>query len=167
MNIDSYGRITNATNVSIPLLWTTNTATKVSYNTDMGNVGIGYSNNLISNHQYLLAVNGDAYINGNVVANNVSVPSDIRIKYNIAKIKDSVSKLKTISGYYYNRNDIEGNPKETGCIAQEVATILPEVVHDIGDKLAISYGNMTGIIIEAIKELDQRLSIIEDTLLLK
>jgi len=167
MNIDSYGRITNATNVSIPLLWTTNTATKVSYNTDMGNVGIGYSNTLISNHQYLLSVNGDAYINGNVVANNVSVPSDIRIKYNIAKIKDSVSKLKTISGYYYNRNDIEGNPKETGCIAQEVATILPEVVHDMGDKLAISYGNMTGIIIEAIKELDQRLSIIEDTLLLK
>ena len=167
INIDSYGRITNATNVSIPLLWTTNTATKVSYNTDMGNVGIGYSNTLISNHQYLLSVNGDAYINGNVIANNVSVPSDIRIKYNIAKIKDSVSKLKTISGYYYNRNDIEGNPKETGCIAQEVATILPEVVHDMGDKLAISYGNMTGIIIEAIKELDQRLSIIEDTLLPK
>jgi hypothetical protein len=129
-----------------------------------GNVGIGTTDTLIDNHQYSLAVQGDAHVSGNVLANNLAVPSDIRVKYNITKIKDSVNKLKNISGYYYNRNDIVGNPKETGCIAQEVKLILPEVVNDIGDTLSISYGNMTGILIEAIKELDQRLSIIEHNL---
>ena len=41
----------------------------------------------------------------------------------------------------------------TGVIAQEVQPHLPEVVHDKQEYLSVAYGNMVGILIEAIKEL--------------
>jgi len=38
-------------------------------------------------------------------------------------------------------------------IAQEVLKVLPEVVsQDENDKYSVSYGNITGVLIEAIKE---------------
>ena len=41
--------------------------------------------------------------------------------------------------------------KGIGVIAQEVEKIIPEVVHD-GEYKSVAYGNMVGVLIEAIKE---------------
>jgi len=38
-----------------------------------------------------------------------------------------------------------------GVIAQEVEKVLPEVVHE-GEYKSVAYGNMVGVLIEAIKE---------------
>ena len=51
-------------------------------------------------------------------------------------------------GVYFIKDGEAG----TGVIAQEVENILPEVVKD-GEYKSVAYGNMVGILIEAIKEL--------------
>ena len=43
--------------------------------------------------------------------------------------------------------------RQTGVVAQEVQKVLPEAVMDNGEALAVAYGNMVGLLIEAIKEL--------------
>ena len=42
--------------------------------------------------------------------------------------------------------------KGVGVIAQEIEKVLPEVVHD-GEYKSVAYGNIVGVLIEAIKEL--------------
>ena len=91
---------------------------------------------------------------GNWTANgNVTAYSDERLKDNIEPIENAVHKLKAIQGVTYNRKDIEGNPRHTGVVAQQVERVLPEVVmtNDEGIK-TVAYGNMVGLLIEAIKE---------------
>ena len=46
----------------------------------------------------------------------------------------------------------------TGLIAQEVLPVLPEAVTGSEDtNYALAYGNMMGLIVEAIKELKQKI----------
>lgn len=89
---------------------------------------------------------------------NVTAYSDETLKDNIVTIENPLEKLNAIRGVTYNRNDIEGNPRHTGVIAQEVEKVLPEVVQtsDEGIK-TVAYGNMVGLLIEAIKELKQEI----------
>jgi len=62
-------------------------------------------------------------------------------------------------GVYFNR-DGEGG---TGVIAQEIENILPEVVHDKGEYLRVAYGNMVGVLIEAIKELKKEVETLKES----
>ena len=84
---------------------------------------------------------------------NVTAYSDEKLKDNIEPIENPIGKLKAIQGVTYNRNDIEGNPRQTGVVAQQVERVLPEVVmtNDEGIK-TVAYGNMVGLLIEAIKK---------------
>ena len=52
---------------------------------------------------------------------------------------------------------IKKGPIVTGLIAQDVEKVLPEAVHQ-GELLAINYGQMMGLIVEAIKELRQEIN---------
>ena len=47
--------------------------------------------------------------------------------------------------------------KQTGVIAQEVEKVLPEAVSGEEGTKAVAYGNMVGLLIEAIKELKAEL----------
>tara|TARA_R110002126_G_scaffold290950_1_gene449673 strand:+ start:77 stop:2332 length:2256 start_codon:yes stop_codon:yes gene_type:complete len=108
---------------------------------------IWYSNS--STTRMTLTNSGNLTVTGEVTAN-----SDERIKDNIAVIPDALEKVKAIRGITYTRTDIED--KETvhvGVIAQEVEAVLPEAVRE-GDEgiKSVAYGNMVGLLIEAIKE---------------
>ena len=80
---------------------------------------------------------------------DVTAFSDMRIKHDIETIEGALAKVSDMRGVYFKRNDGEAG---TGVIAQEVENILPEVVKD-GEYKSVAYGNMVGILIEAIKEL--------------
>ena len=80
---------------------------------------------------------------------DVTAFSDMRIKHDIETIEGALAKVSDMRGVYFKRND--GEPG-TGVIAQEIENILPEVVKD-GEYKSVAYGNMVGILIEAIKEL--------------
>ena len=89
--------------------------------------------------------------NGNLVATlNVTAYSDIRLKDNIRTIANGLDKTLRLRGVSYDRNGVAG----VGVIAQEVKEILPEVVVVGQDGLlSVAYGNIVGVLIEAIKDL--------------
>ena len=80
---------------------------------------------------------------------DITAFSDMRIKQDIETIEGALAKVSDMRGVYFKRNNGEAG---TGVIAQEVENILPEVVKD-GEYKSVAYGNMVGILIEAIKEL--------------
>ena len=94
-------------------------------------------------------------MSGNLtMAGNVTAYSDIRLKENIELIKNALDKVKQIRGVTFTRNDQEDKTKRhTGIIAQEVERVLPEVVTEDNEGIKnVAYGNMAGLLIEAIKE---------------
>ena len=95
-----------------------------------------------------------------VVTSNVTAYSDITLKKNIESIPNALDKVLNLRGVTYNRIDIENEPRQTGVIAQEVEEVLPEVVNtdeETGIK-SVAYGNMVGLLIEAIKEQQQEIN---------
>ena len=90
---------------------------------------------------------------GNFVAQgNVTAYSDRRLKKDITPITDALSKVEQLTGYTYERTDT--GERQTGLIAQDVQAVLPEAVHtDPDGTLSLAYGNMVGLLVEAIKEL--------------
>ena len=81
--------------------------------------------------------------------NDVTAFSDARLKTDIKTIDNALNMVADMRGVYFNRDGVAG----TGVIAQEIQNILPEVVHDKQEFLSVAYGNMVGVLIEAIKEL--------------
>jgi hypothetical protein len=115
---------------------------------------LGYSNN----DNYKLKVNGNIYVSGYVTG-----LSDIRFKTNISIIKNSLEKLEQINGVYYNL--INDDKRSIGLIAQEVEKIIPEVVYTNTDNTkSIAYTNMVAILVESIKEINERLKKLEEKL---
>jgi hypothetical protein len=73
--------------------------------------------------------------------------SDEKLKKNIKTLDGS--KVYDMRGVSFEKNGKEGS----GVIAQELEKIAPELVHNEQEYKAVAYGNLTGYLIEAIKEL--------------
>lgn len=95
---------------------------------------------------------------GDIVASgNVTAHSDERLKSNIRTIDNAVLKVNKLRGVYFTKDDTES----IGVIAQEVEKVIPEVVLD-GEYKSVAYGNMVGLLIEAIKEQDKTINSLRD-----
>jgi|GEM_PF-4350527 len=81
--------------------------------------------------------------------------SDIRLKTNITPLKYGLADVLKIDPISYNwKQDITGKVK-IGVSAQQVQTILPEVVNvgdDANKTLSVNYAEMVPVLINAIKE---------------
>ena len=95
-------------------------------------------------------LNGNLTVQGTLYAtDNITAFSDRRLKSNIKIIPNALEKLDKINGYTFDMN----NKKRTGVIAQELQKVLPEsVVVAENGYLAVDYGSITGLLIQAIKE---------------
>ena len=73
-----------------------------------------------------------------------------------------MAKVQALNGV--NFKYIEGEIQSTGLIAQDVQAVLPDAVSEIDDEghLGLAYGNMVGLLVEAIKELSERLTTLEN-----
>jgi len=119
-----------------------------SWTTGNNRVGIGDTT-----PSYTLDAAGTIRATGDIIAY-----SDARVKDNVKTIDNALEKVTKLRGVSYTRNDIEDKSTKVGVIAQEVLKVLPEVVsQDENDKYSVSYGNITGVLIEAIKELKQEI----------
>jgi hypothetical protein len=89
-----------------------------------------------------------------IMGGSVDSYSDITLKENIEVISNALQKIQAIRGVTFTRNDQEDKTKRhTGIIAQEVEQVLPEVVREDASGIkSVAYGNMVGLLIEAIKE---------------
>jgi hypothetical protein len=101
--------------------------------------------------------------------------SDDRLKDIIEPITGAMAKVRAIDGFIYNWNNTSGRradentPREektryVGVSAQAVQAVLPEVVDEgLDGYLGVSYSKLVPLLIEAIKELEVRISELEDS----
>ena len=83
---------------------------------------------------------------------DITAFSDERLKSDIETIDNALDKVMSMRGVSFTKQA----EKKIGVIAQEVEKVLPEVVSD-GEYKSVAYGNMVGVLIEAIKELKSEL----------
>ena len=155
---------------------------------------IGYAQNgtvygiLGYNNAWAFYGAGDGYVSSNFYAsgNITAYYSDRRLKKDIVEIKNSLDIIRQISGVYYKQNDVAKsygyNSEETqiGVIAQEIQKVIPQAVApapfdvDVVEGIEVSRSGenyltvlpdkIIPVLIQAIKQLDERLTAIEDKL---
>ena len=123
------------------------------------NVGLGNVNNTSDAAKPVstavqAALNAKANLSGATFTGTVTAPnfvssSDARLKSEIVTIGDALSLVRDLRGVRYVMNGAPG----IGVIAQEVEPILPEIVSEADGLKRVAYGNLAGLLIEAIKVL--------------
>ena len=100
-----------------------------------------------------------ATFTGVVTAPNFVSSSDARLKSEVATIADALTLVCALRGVRFTMD----GTRQIGVIAQEVDAILPEVVRadEQTGQLSVAYGNITGLLIEAVKELTARVAKLE------
>ena len=113
-----------------------------------------------------LTVNGGTYIDGTLnVTGDITAffSSDIALKDNVVNIDDALVKVESINGVKFDWNDKSTNTgHDVGVIAHEIEEILPEIVATRQDGYkAVRYEKLVPVLIEAIKELSERVKKLE------
>ena len=102
-------------------------------------------------------------MSGNFTAlGNVTAYSDARLKKDVKTISGALGIVGKMRGVTYTR--IDTDKAGVGVIAQEMLEVMPQVVQQgVGDDdtLSVAYGNLVGVLIEAIKELEARVAHLE------
>lgn len=123
---------------------------------------IGFSNNtqidfyINGSNEFRFTSAGTFHADGDVVAYSTTTASDERLKDNITVVDDALSKVCALNGVTFKWK--KDGSDSAGVIAQEVMNVLPQAVKEVSDlkegsHLAVNYGALTSILIEAIKEL--------------
>ncbi len=132
-----------------------------------GDYGVVHSS---ANHVYFsVGSSYVSYINGGDGTFNVS---DQRLKENVATLTGTLDKVKQLRGVSFTWKDTEerGTDTKIGLIAQEVEAVYPQLVDDGGlpkdnegndPYKSVNYAHLTSVLIEAIKELDTKLTAAE------
>jgi len=135
ITLDAYGHVTG---IGVATETVVNTDTNTTYTA--GN-GLSLSGTVFS-------MSGS--FSGNFTATgNITAYSDERLKSDIVTIPDALEKVKALRGVNFTKD----GAASTGVIAQEVQQVIPEVVHENDEDLSVAYGNLVGVLIEAVKEL--------------
>jgi Chaperone of endosialidase len=132
------------TSGSYPIIFYTNVTTETMRITGGGNILMGTS----TDNGERLYVSGAIRATGTITAN-----SDITLKKNLLKIENALEKVEQINGYTYEFKE-DDSKRHAGVIAQEIQGVLPEIVNKGNDGiLGVEYGNISALLIEAIKDL--------------
>jgi hypothetical protein len=107
-----------------------------------------------------VSIKGDLNLDGNMnLTGNIYSLSDIKVKDNITKLENCLTKLQNLNGYKYTRTDLINTSKiHIGLIAQEVEKEYPEIISEENNIKTINYTSIIGILIESIKELKQEIN---------
>lgn len=132
------------------------TFTSTTQNSQFNSIGVGTAAS---------ATAGEIRATNNVTA----YYSDDRFKTKLGNIPNALAKVKTLNGFYYEANELAqsyGYEKklEVGVSAQQVQAILPEVVAPAPideNYLTVRYERLVPLLIEAIKELEARVALLE------
>jgi trimeric autotransporter adhesin len=85
--------------------------------------------------------------------------SDIRMKENISTLHGSLDAVLRLRGVYFTWKTQPGMGTRIGFIAQEVESILPELVftNEADGYKGVQYSEMTAVLVEAMKEQQQQI----------
>ena len=128
--------------------------------------GAAFTTNQTSNETVTLSVNtgngltissdavqmSGSYTGTFTATGDICAYSDASLKTNVQTIEGAMGKVDAIRGVTFDR--LEDGSTSTGVIAQELEAVLPEAVQtDENGVKMVAYGNVTGLLIEALKEL--------------
>ena len=168
-----YGMFGTYSSTKTQSIWSMGTAYRSNDSgTNFGNLyGLAYkhTNNgtggtMAGGHMMVWCQNGTPYaaMGSNIwTSGNVTAYSDRRVKTNLELIPNALEKVQKLNGYTFDRTDVKHNElgevigaiRQTGVVAQEVLEVLPEAVTGSEEEhYSVAYGNMVGLLIEAIKE---------------
>ena len=152
----------------------------VATNVDIGSAGSQTYNVVLTSgtgDRRLLIDNGiqfDSSANTlKVTGDLVAFASDDRLKTNRVALTGALDKVCSLNGFTYNFNETGGElgfPTDVtyvGVSAQEVQKVLPEAVKSAGasdEYMTVQYEKIVPLLIEAIKELSDKVSSLEDKL---
>ena len=93
-------------------------------------------------------------------------PSDSNLKQNVSPIPYGLSEILKLNPItYYWKDNVKfkfGDQKEVGLLAQEVSTIIPEIVHSNNNGyLSLDYEKIVPVLIKAIQELNNKIEILQ------
>ena len=182
--LKAYGNLNlnNGATDGASLLLSTNVASAFGINNNGGSLVFkdGSTEKMRLNYQDRLGLGTTApaqklHVVGSIVAtgNITAYYSDERLKNLIGTIPNALDKVSQLNGYYYTPNDtakglgVESKGVEVGVSAQEIETVLPEIIADsvvgTGYK-TVMYEKITPLLIEAIKELSDKVDALETKL---
>ena len=128
------------------------------YNNNSGGIYLDtnanhYFRNVAGTNRLVIDTSGNATLTGVFTEN-----SSLRYKKDIETIKYGLDKVLQMRGVTYVKKD--NDVKEIGVIAEEMYEILPDVVlkNEEGIIDSVSYGRITAVLIEAIKDLKQEIN---------
>ena len=109
----------------------------------------------------LLDGSGNSSFPGSITAaGNITAYSDERLKKDVVTIEGALDKTKQLRGVEFTR--VEDESRSIGVIAQELEKVLPELVStDEEGMKSVNYAQITGLLIEAVKELSAKVDELE------
>jgi hypothetical protein len=98
-----------------------------------------------------LSSNGNALAGSFTATGDITAFSDARVKENVETLPNALESVKQMRGVTYNK--IGEEKQSVGVIAQELEEVVPQLVHtDEEGMKSVAYGNITAVLIEALKE---------------
>jgi hypothetical protein len=123
-----------------------------------GRVGINVDN---PNGSALQLPNHGDHAVGSVLATTYDTYSSRRWKENIHPIPDPLDKVLRLNGVLFNWKPEQGGQPDIGFVAEDVAAVVPELVElepNGVEARSMKYDRVTALIVEAIKELDDKVT---------
>ena len=126
-----------------------------------------YDNTFYS--RFIFTYLGDFHADGDIVAYSTTA-SDEKLKDNIEPIHNALDKVSKLNGVSFTWNcGSRKNEKDLGVLAQNVEKVLPELVrekespyHDDQTIKTVDYEKLTAVLIEAVKDLQQKVEKLEN-----
>ena len=118
---------------------------------------------LDGSHASAFALLNGATFSGTVTAPNFVSSSDARLKSEIAPITEALAKVQALQGVTFRM--VGSEARQMGLIAQDVQLVAPEAVVEAEGVLRLAYGNLVGLLVEAIKDLAQEVAQLKRTAL--
>jgi cytoskeletal protein CcmA (bactofilin family) len=120
-----------------------------------------------------VSVGGSLHVQGTTnmeglltLKNDLTSYSDRRIKKNLSPLTDCLDSIDHIHGYRYQRIDCKEDQHCIGLIAQEIETYYPELVTDVsldnGIIKTVNYQAFSGVLLECIRELKEKIRVLEN-----
>ena len=110
---------------------------------------------------FKVMANGDTTVSNDLtVGGDIVVSSDARLKANIVSLGSTLAKLLLIDGKRYTMK--KNGKQKIGVLAQDIQKVFPELVTtDDKDMLAVNYQGLVHVLINALKEQDDKISRLE------
>jgi Chaperone of endosialidase len=97
---------------------------------------------------------GDLGVDGALVARSITEVSSRSMKEQVTPISDALATLRRLQGVRFRWRAEHGGGADVGFIAEDVAEVLPEIVHAaavVGAPSAMNYGKVAAVVVEAVK----------------